>query len=66
MLLPLALLTLSPCPTALLPIQDILYEDDEDEDACEEVDDRYMFEDMTAYYKVGEEVKAFVLGYDIK
>ena len=47
-------------------MQDIIYEDDEDEDACEEVDDRYMFEDMTAYYKVGEEVKAFVLGYDIK
>lgn len=54
------------CHNHSSPSQDILYEDDEDEDAREEVDDRYMFDDMTAYYKVGDQVKAFVLGFDTK
>lgn len=29
-------------------------------------DDRCMFDDMTAYFKAGDQVKAFVLDFDTK
>ncbi len=44
--------------------QDILYEDDEDEEGIESTDNKFVFEDMSQYYKVGDSVSAFVLEFD--